>query len=118
MSEYIKSFLYGGLFITIIKYLSKFTGKYAGIFAALPIGLLASFFLNNDNNKKSYYIGYLTSIFILFIVTLLIFLSSIYFINTQVNIISFFGLILWIIFSIYAVKKYDITQYTDTNVQL
>lgn len=108
MLEYIKSFLYGGLFITIIKYLSELSNtKYAGVFAALPIGLLASFFLDNDNIKKTYYIGYFTSVFILCIVTLLIFLSSIYFINTQVNIISMFGLILWIMLSMYAVNKYD-----------
>ena len=107
MSEYIKSFLYGGIFIALIKYFStKVSDKYAGALAAIPIGLLATFFLQNDNKKKVYYTGYLISVFVLFIVSLVMFLSTIYFINTKVNIITSIGILLWIILSMYAINVF------------
>lgn len=108
MIEYVKSFLYGGIFITLIKYFSdKISHKYSGLIAAIPVGLLATFFLQNDNEKKIYYLGYLVSIFVLFLVLLIVFLSTIYFINTQVNIITIFGILIWIIFSVYAVGTFE-----------
>ena len=108
MTEYVKSFLYGGILITLIKYFStKISIKYAGVVAAIPIGLLATFFLNNDNQRKTYYVGYLVSVFVLFVITLLVFLSTIYFINTHVNIITVFGILFWIILSMYAINTFQ-----------
>ena len=115
MLDYLTTFFVSGGIITGSKYLSNtFSNKiyylldgertqkfeslpsYAGILASLPIGIIGSFFLKNDIEKKQYYAGYLYSCIILAITVFIMHVFSITFQSVQMNNISVIGLTVWL----------------------
>ena len=69
MIKYIKTFLFGGILFSLIKYLSSVADpKYSAIIAAFPIGLISSVLMTNKKQLISYINGYEKSIFILLII--------------------------------------------------
>ena len=65
--EYFFIFLFGGILMTLIKYLSENVDPdYAGIVAAFPVAIISTLFIQR-NKLSSYLISYIRSIFILFL---------------------------------------------------
>ena len=96
MLNYLTSFFYSGLLVAGSKYVATwFNPALAPIIAGFPIGILGSFFLNTEQQKKEYYAGFVYSSIILTISVFLIYTISVLFSNISVNIISIIGLILW-----------------------
>ena len=118
MLDYLTTFFVSGGIITGSKYLSdtfssdNFLNKiyslnngkqkfesipsYAGILASLPIGIIGSFFLKNDIQKKQYYAGYLYSCIILAVTVFIMHVFSLTFQSVQMNNISVIGLTVWL----------------------
>lgn len=119
MLDYLTTFFVSGGIITGSKYLSdtfstkiskiyslvddekskqKFESipSYAGILASLPIGIIGSFFLKNDIQKKQYYAGYLYSCIILAVTVFIMHVFSLTFQSVQMNNISVIGLTIWL----------------------
>lgn len=115
MLDYLTTFFVSGGIITGSKYLSDtFSSKiyylvddeskekfesipsYAGILASLPIGIIGSFFLKNDIQKKQYYAGYLYSCIILAVTVFIMHVFSLTFQSVQMNNISVIGLTVWL----------------------
>ena len=100
--EYFIAFIIGGFLIAGTKYISDQSGleSYASLIGGMPIGILASFFLKNDNLKRIYYEGFMFNQFILFGTILAIYLFILIWKDPNVNMVSISGLILWFILSV------------------
>ena len=97
--EYIKPFLLGGSIIAGTKYMSTFISPaLAPIIGGMPTGIIASFFLYKQSEKREFFSGYVYTSFLLFLSIVFIHLMSIY-TTLNVNIISSIGLIVWAILS-------------------
>ena len=102
--KYLKPFLLGGSLIAGTKYMSTFMNPaLAPIIGGMPTGIIASFFLSKQNEKRAFFSGYVYTSFLLFLTILLIHLMSI---NTNLNIdiISSIGILVWAILSYLTVE--------------
>jgi ABC-type cobalamin transport system permease subunit len=102
--EYVKPFLIGGTVIAG----SKFAGNYASpalapIIGGMPTGIIASFFLTSDKERREYFNGYAYSSLLLFFAVLFIHIASEH-TKTSVDLISGVGFVVWGILS-YALIK-------------
>ena len=108
--DLIKPFLIGGSVIAGSKYISKFVSPaLAPLIGGMPTGIIATFFLNNDEQKRKYYDGYAYSSFVLFLAILLIHMWSRHS-KLHVNIISLVSLIVWAIMSYYIVNFFVLSK--------
>ncbi len=105
MIELLRSFIIGGLIISGVKFLSSYVGpQYGPLLSGIPLGMLAVFFLDNDDKKVAYYKGYLYSTFTLFITAFLVNILIHSFTNPSINTLTFFAIIFWLIVSFTAIK--------------
>jgi hypothetical protein len=97
--EYLKPFLIGGSVIAGSKYVASYVNpSLAPLIGGMPTGIIASYFLTSNKQKREFFGGYVYSSFVLFLAILFIHLTSIS-TNINVNMISTFGLIVWGIIS-------------------
>ena len=104
--EYIKPFLIGGAVIAGSKFVSdNGPPQLAPLIGGMPTGIVASYFLANDNNRRKYFNGYVYSSFTLFIAILTIYIlqkkTSIH-----VNIISGIALVVWAIITYFVINTF------------
>lgn len=108
--DLIKPFLIGGSVIAGSKYVSKFVSPaLAPLVGGMPTGIIATFFLDNDEQKRKYYDGYAYSSFILFLAILLIHMWSRHS-KLDVNIISGVSLLVWAIMSYFIVNFFVLSK--------
>ena len=94
--EFLKSFLIGGSIITATKYFAtRMPSQLAPLIGGMPVGILASFFLENDKEKKRYYAGYTYSAFTLFLTILFIHAITVVWPDLSMDTISAFSLLVW-----------------------
>lgn len=104
--DLVKPFLIGGSVIAGSKLVSKVAPTaLAPLIGGMPTGIIATFFLDTEKEKRDYYFGYVYSSFVLFLAILLIHLWSIN-ADTPMNIISGSCLIIWGIISYIVVNKF------------
>ena len=97
--NHLVDFLIGGSVIMGIKWVAtSFSPEFSPI-VAMPIGIIASFFLNKNSEKVKYYNSY---IYVSIITTLTVIVANWLCNHTaiQVNVISAVALILWAIVSV------------------
>jgi len=99
LTKYITPFIIGGSIITGSKIISSYmTPAVGSLVGGMPTGIVSSFFIGNDNEKRNYYEGHVYHSFILFLTVLGIHLMSIHS-EISINVISSVGFILWAITS-------------------
>ena len=104
--EYAKSFLIGGCVISGSKLAAKYAGPtLAPIVGGMPTGIIASFFLESQKDKRSYFTGYFYSSILLALAIVAIHFISI---NSKMNVdyISAIGLVIWAILSYIAINTF------------
>ena len=105
--EYVQPFLIGGTVIAGSKIASKFAGpSLAPIIGGMPTGIIASFFLKSQNDKRAYFDGYFYSSILLAIAICFIHFVSINNKKWNVDVISFVALVLWAILSYFTIKHF------------
>ena len=103
---YLKEFLIGGSIIASSKYVAKYVGaEFAPLVGGMPTGIIASFFLNSEVNKKEFYSGYVISSFILFLAIVFIRVTNKYFPRISTNIVSVIAIILWAVISFLVIYR-------------
>jgi hypothetical protein len=108
--DLIKPFLIGGSVIAGSKYVSNFVSPaLAPLVGGMPTGIITTFFLDNDEQKRKYYDGYAYSSFVLFLAILLIHMWSRHS-KLNVNIISIVSLLVWAIMSYYIINFFVVTK--------
>ena len=108
--DLIKPFLIGGAVIAGSKYVSKFVSPaLAPLIGGMPTGIIATFFLDNDEQKRKYYDDYAYSSFVLFLAILLIHMWTRHS-TLDVNVISSVSLIVWAIMSYYIVNFFVLSK--------
>ena len=71
--KYLKPFLLGGSIIAGTKYMSTFMNpSLAPIIGGMPTGIIASFFLSKQTEKRAFFSGYVYTSFLLFLAILFI----------------------------------------------
>jgi len=94
--EYIKPFFIGGGLISSTKLLTKVVNPIFGaLISSTPTGLIGSFLLDNDKEKRRYYKGYAVSDTILVITIISLYFSTKYIRNIPINYLSTAGLLFW-----------------------
>ena len=75
--DLVKPFLIGGSVIAGSKLVSKVAPTaLAPLIGGMPTGIIATFFLDTEKEKRDYYFGYVYSAFVLFLAVLVIHLWS------------------------------------------
>ena len=101
MINYLSSFFYSGALIAGSKYIATwFNAALSPLLAGIPIGIIGSFFLDTENEKRRYYSGYVYSSIILAITVFLMYMTSLLFTSISMNVISVIGLFLWALISV------------------
>lgn len=112
--DLVKPFVIGGGLISLGKYVSRFVNPaIAPLIGGLPTGVIASFFLDNDQVRKGYYSGYVYSSFVLFFVIAGIHLAGEH-TAMSMDLISFIGLAVWGAIS-YVVINAEVISKGKTN---
>ena len=102
--NYIKPFLLGGSIIAGTKYMSTFMNpSLAPIIGGMPTGIIASFFLSKQTEKRAFFSRYVYTSFLLFLAILFIHQLSIH-TNINIDIISSIGIVVWAILSYFTVE--------------
>lgn len=98
--DYIKPFLIGGGTIAATKLFTKIVNPIFGsLISSTPTGLIGSFFLDNDKEKRRYYKGYAVSDSILAVTIISLFFLTKYTRVIPINYLSFGGLLFWFLIS-------------------
>jgi len=96
--EYAKAFLIGGCAIAGSKIVAKYAGpSLAPVVGGMPTGMLASYFLSTEGEKRSYYQGYIYSSILLAIAVFCIDTVATHYKNIKLNTVTTIGLVLWFI---------------------
>lgn len=107
--DIIKPFLIGGSVIAGSKYVSLYASPaLAPLIGGMPTGIISSFFLKSDKDKRKFYEGYVYSSFILFLSIVLCHLLSSK-TSLNVDIISAISIVAWAIIS-YIVVNYFVVK--------
>ena len=100
MLDELTSFFFGGGIVAGSKYVATWLDPaLAALVGGLPLGIIASFFLDTEQAKRRYYAGFLYSIFILALTIFGIHLISIVFPDASMNSISVIALFIWAVMS-------------------
>ena len=109
MLDELTSFFFGGGIIAGAKYIATWLDPaLAALLGGLPLGIIASFFLDTEDAKKRYYAGFLFSAFILALTIFGIHLMSIVFPGAAMNSISIIALLLWAVVSYTTIRIFII----------
>jgi len=105
--EYIKPFLIGGSVIAGSKFVAKYSSPaLAPIVGGMPTGIIASFFLENNQDKKKFYDGYFYTAILLGLAIVVIDTILNYDKNMNVNLISILGILLWAVASYVTINHF------------
>ena len=105
--DYLKSCLIGGCVIAGSKLVSKYSSPaLAPLIGGMPTGIIASFFLKKQEDKRSYYDGYFYSSILLAIAIVSIDVISRSNEKLNVDIVSLLGIIIWGILSFIVINKF------------
>ena len=105
--EYAEPFLLGGTIVAGSKWLSTMVDPaYAAMVAGMPTGIIASFFLANDSDKRQFYKGYGISDAIVAITINIIALLTVRWSNVPVNTFSIVGYLLWLVLSFTGIRMF------------
>tara|TARA_B100001094_G_C17846497_1_gene630499 strand:- start:132 stop:545 length:414 start_codon:yes stop_codon:yes gene_type:complete len=130
--DYLVTFFLSGSIITGVKFLSNYLQKkqYAYhdahkkgyplsapiILATLPIALLAPFFIQQEAQKKHYYIGYLCTLVILTVIVFAICILNVLYPDLSINLLSFIAIIFYfIVCAILSFHLHSKGQHTSTG---
>ena len=109
--EYLKPFLIGGSVIAGSKYISKYANPaLAPLIGGMPTGIIASYFLQTDKDKRNFYHGYAISAPILALAIEFIFIMTSQIQTIPVNIISTIGLLVWGVLSFTTIRLLHIGE--------
>jgi len=109
--DYLKSFLIGGCVIAGSKIVSKYASPaLAPIVGGMPTGIIASFFLSSQSDKRSFYSGYFYTSILLALTIVLIHLITMNNTKMNVDVASGIGLIAWAIVSYFVVNYFVPTK--------
>ena len=105
--EYAEPFLLGGTIVAGSKWLSTMVDPaYAAMVAGMPTGIIASFFLANDSDKRQFYKGYGISDAVVAVTINIIALLTVRLTSVSVNTFSIVGYILWLAISFVGIKTF------------
>ena len=106
MEEILKTFMIGGGLIAGAKYVSQFLSPaLAPLVAGMPTGIITSFFLNSDKEKRKYYSGYIYSSFLLFAVVMFCHLMATYVRDIPINVVAAIAIPLWALMSYFVIHR-------------
>jgi hypothetical protein len=108
--EYAKPFLIGGSVIAGSKYVSTLVNPaLAPLVGGMPTGIIASFFLSSNKEKKKFYTGYAYSSLVLFFSVLFIHkVSDVT--SYSIDMISIAALFLWAAISYVVINNFAIKK--------
>jgi len=101
--DLIKPFLIGGSVISGAKLVAKYVSPaLAPLVGGMPTGMITTFFLTSDKDRKLFYSGYMYSSFLLFLAVVL---ANILSNNSklEVNYISAISIVVWALISYIAI---------------
>jgi hypothetical protein len=105
--DILRPFLIGGSVIGGSKILSRYVDPaFAPLLGGMPTGIIASFFLDNDNDKRQYFRGYAVSSSVLVIAILILFYGTRTFKNVHVDVIATIALFVWAVLSFINIKLF------------
>ena len=105
--EFIKPFLIGGCVIAGSKVVAKYSSPaLAPLVGGMPTGIIASFFMSKQEDKRKYFDGYFYSSILLAISIVCIDLIAGGNKKMNVDLISVIGLIIWAILSYFAINHF------------
>ena len=107
--EYAEVFIMTGSIVAFSKWLStKVNPAYVSMIAGMPLGILASFFLENEVIKKQYYKGYPIGGVIFAITVVSIYLATDYYKTVPINYFSAAGYLAWVILTFIGIKYFAV----------
>ena len=105
--DYIKPFLIGGSVIAGSKFVSKVASPaLAPIVGGMPTGIIASYFLTTNAEKRDYFSGYFISAILLAIAILFIHIVSMFYKDLHIDIVSTLALLFWCILSYFSIEYF------------
>jgi hypothetical protein len=117
--EYVEPFLLGGSIIAGSKWVSKMVDPaYAAMVAGMPTGIIASFFLANDSDKRQFYKGYGISDAIVAIAVNVIALIAARWTDVPVNVFSVAGYFIWLTLSYTGIKTFAAKKNYSTGTKV
>jgi len=109
--EYVEPFLLGGSIVAGSKWLSTMVDPaYAAMVAGMPTGIIASFFLANDSQKRQFYKGYGISDAIVAITINIIALLTVRWSNISVNTFSIVVYLLLLVLSFTCIRMFAVKK--------
>lgn len=109
--EFIEPFLLGGTIVAGSKMLSTMVDPaYAAMVGGMPTGIIASFFLANDSQKRQFYKGYgISDVIVAITINMIVFITMRWS-SIPVNTISIIGYLLWLVFSFIGIRMYAVKK--------
>ena len=103
--EYLKPCLLGGSIIATSKFVAdNISPEYAALVAAMPAGMIASFFILGKKAKGEYYKGYIASSIAIALVIVALNMAIKLYPNINIDILSICSLIVWAVLSFVSVR--------------
>lgn len=103
--EFVKPFLIGGCVIAGSKVVAKYSSPaIAPLVGGMPTGIIASFFMNKQEDKRKYFDGYFYSSILLALAIVCIDLVVTNNKSLNVDIVSSLGLILWALLTYFVIN--------------
>ena len=103
--EYLKPFLLGGSIIATSKFVANHVSpEYAALVAAMPTGMIASFFILGKKAKGEYYKGYIVSSVAIALVIVALNMAIKLYPNINIDVLSICSLIVWAVLSFVSVR--------------
>lgn len=109
--DIIRPFVIGGTVIGGAKLISRYVDPaLAPLLGGMPTGIVASFFLNNDKDKRQYFKGYGVSTSILVVAILMLVYGTRVLTNIHVDVISSVTLVVWAILSYISINYFVVKK--------
>jgi hypothetical protein len=109
--DIIRPFLIGGSVIGGAKLISRYMDPaLAPLLGGMPTGIIASFFLDNDKEKRQYFKGYGVSTSILVIAILMLVYGTRVLTNIHVDVIAASALIVWAVLSYISINYFIVKK--------
>lgn len=103
--DIIRPFIIGGIVIGGSKIISRYVDPaLAPLLGGMPTGIIASFFLDTDKEKRQYFKGYGVSTSILVVAILMLVYGTRVLTNIHVDVIASVTLVVWAILSFISIN--------------
>jgi hypothetical protein len=105
--EFVKPFLIGGCVIAGSKVVAKYSSPaLAPLVGGMPTGIIASFFMSKQDDKRKYFDGYFYSSILLAVAIVCIDLIVSKNKSMNVDIVSGLGLIVWALLTYFVINHF------------